>query len=374
MIDIRCQYLGLPLRSPIVASPSPMTGTIESLLSLQQSGAGAVVLPSLFEEDVDEEASRLSHDLDAGTESFAEATSYLPSTPLGLVGPDRHVRLVSAAKEALSIPVIASLNGTTDGGWLRYAATLADAGADALELNLYSVEANAGRTASEVEDANLRLVEHVRWRVDIPLAVKLSPYLSATANFARRLVDLGVDGLVLFNRFYQPDIDIETLDVVPRLELSTSADLRLPLQWVALLRPQLPTASIALTSGVHCGADVAKGLLAGADVVMMASALLHGGAGRLQLAESELVAWMAANEYRSVAQLRGSISAAGARDPRAYERAHATPRRRGPTSVPAGPGFSYFDLELSRRGARVAAGRWSRLTDSRLRDQPVSRR
>lgn len=339
MIDIRCQYLGLPLRSPIVASPSPMTGTVESLLSLQHSGAGAVVLPSLFEEDVDEESSRLSHDLDAGTESFAEATSYLPSTPLGLVGPDRHVRLVSAAKETLSIPVIASLNGTTDGGWLRYAGTLADAGADALELNLYSVEADAGRTASQVEDANLRLVEHVRWRVDIPLAVKLSPYLSATANFARRLVDIGVDGLVLFNRFYQPDIDIETLDVVPRLELSTSADLRLPLQWVALLRPQLPTASLALTSGVHCGADVAKALLAGADVVMMASALLRRGAGQLQLAESELVAWMAANEYRSVAQLRGSISAAGARDPRAYERAqyvHAlhSYRAAGPALLP----------------------------------------
>ncbi len=340
MIDIRCQYLGLPLRSPIVASPSPMTATVESLLSVQQAGAGAVVLPSLFEEDVNDESMSLSRSLDAGTESFAEATSYLPPAPLGLVGPDRHVRLVSAAKETLSIPVIASLNGTTDGGWLRYAATLADAGADALELNLYSVEANPGRTAAEVEDANLRVVEHVRWRVDVPLAVKLSPYLSATANFARRLVDVGVDGLVLFNRFYQPDLDLETLDVVPRLELSTSADLRLPLQWIALLRPQLPTASLALTSGVHSGGDVAKALLAGADVVMMASALLQRGAGQLQLAESQLVTWMAASEYRSVTQLRGSVSSAGAKDPRAYERAQylrmlGSYRGRGPALAPA---------------------------------------
>lgn len=321
MNDIRCRYLGLPLRSPIVASPSPMTASIETLLSLQQAGTAAVVLPSLFEEEVEDESMSLSDHLDAGTESFAEATSYLPSGRLGLVGPMRHVRLVSAAKEVLSIPVIASLNGTTDGGWVRYASMLTDAGADALELNLYSIEANPGRTATDVEEANVRLIEHVRRRVDVPLAVKLSPYLSATANFARRLVDIGVDGLVLFNRFYQPDIDIETSDVHPRLELSTSADLRLPLQWVALLRPQLPRTSLALTSGVHGGADVAKALLAGADVVMMASALLRRGAGQVQLAESELVAWMAANEYESVTQLRGSVSAGAAKEPRAYERA-----------------------------------------------------
>ena len=320
MTDIRCRYLGLHLRSPIVASPSPMTGNIETLLSLQQAGVAAVVLPSLFEEEVEDESMSLSYHLDAGTESFAEATSYLPPAPLGLVGPMRHVRLVSAAKEVLSIPVIASLNGTSDGGWLRYASMLTDVGADALELNLYSIEASAGRTATAVEEANVRLIEQVRRRVDVPIAVKLSPYLSATANFAHRLVEIGVDGLVLFNRFYQPDIDIETWDVVPRLELSTSADLRLPLQWIALLRPQLPTTSLALTSGVHSGADVVKGLLAGADVVMMASALLRRGAGQVQLAESELVAWMAASDCDSVAQLRGSVSAGGAKEPRAYER------------------------------------------------------
>jgi len=321
MNDIRSRYLGLSLRSPIVASPSPMTGSIERLLALEESGVGAVVLPSLFEEEVENESMRLSDHLDAGAESFAEATSFLPSGPLGPVGPVRHVRLLSVAKDVLSVPVIASLNGSTDGGWLRYAAMLADAGADAIELNLYSVEADASRSAADVEEANLRLVEHVRWRVDVPLAVKLSPYLSSTANFAGRLADIGVNGLVLFNRFYQPDIDVETREVVPRLELSTSADLRLPLQWVAILRPQLPQVSLALTSGAQFGTDVAKALLAGADVVMMASALLRHGARQILVAENELVAWMTANDYTSVSQLRGSVSAVSAQEPRAYERA-----------------------------------------------------
>jgi dihydroorotate dehydrogenase (fumarate) len=321
MIDLSSRYLGLELRSPIVASPSPMTGSVEHLLELEDAGAAAVVLPSLFEEEVDRESITLSDSLDAGSESSGEATSYLPSIPLEHLGPMRHVRLLTAAKDALSIPVIASVNGVTDGGWLRYAATLVDAGADALELNLYSVEADAARTGQEVEDAYLRVVEHLRWRVDVPLAVKLSPYLSSIGNFARRLVDVGVDGLVLFNRFYQPDLDIETFDVVPHIALSTPADLRLPLQWIALLRPQLPETSLALTSGVHSGADVTRALLAGADVAMMASALLRGGASEITKAQAELASWMVANEYRWVAQLRGSVSAAGARDARAYERA-----------------------------------------------------
>lgn len=321
MIDLRSTYLGLPLRSPIVASASPMTNSLQRLLALEHAGAGAVVLPSMFEEEVNRDVLRLSADLDAGSDSFPEVGSFFPPMEFDHLGPLSHLKLITAAKAHLSIPVIASVNGATAGWWLRNAELLAAGGPDAIELNLYSVQADPDKSAVEVEDGYLRLIDDVRFRVSLPLAVKLSPYLSSTANFARRLVDAGVDGLVVFNRFYQPDINLDTLDVEARIELSSSADLRLPLRWIGLLRPLLPQTSLALTSGVHNGADVAKALLAGADVAMMASALLQRGAGEIALAQAELVAWMTTHEYRSVAQLRGSMSSHTARDPRAYERA-----------------------------------------------------
>jgi dihydroorotate dehydrogenase (fumarate) len=321
VIDLRCTYLGLPLRSPIVASASPMTNSLQRLLALEHAGAGAVVLPSLFEEEVNRDVLRLSADLDAGSDSFPEFGTFFPPMEFDHLGPLSHLKLITAAKAHLSIPVIASVNGATAGWWLRNAELLAVGGPDAIELNLYSVQADPDKSAAEVEDGYLRLIDDVRFRVNLPLAVKLSPYLSSTANFARRLVDAGVDGLVLFNRFYQPDINLDTLDMETRIELSSSADLRLPLRWIGLLRPLLPQTSLALTSGVHSGADVAKALLAGADVAMMASALLRRGAGQIALAQAELVAWMTTRDYRSVAQLQGSMSSHTVRDPRAYERA-----------------------------------------------------
>lgn len=321
MTDLSCQYLGRRLRSPIVAAACPLTSRVRTLQELEDAGVGAVVLPSLFEEEAEADSVVLNSRLDAGTESSAEATSYLPPADLSFTGPMAHVRLVKAAKSYLEIPVIASVNGVTDSGWVRYAAMLADAGADAIELNLYAVEAAVSRSASDVEAEYLRLVERLRWQVGIPLAVKLSPYLSSTANFAKQLFDIGVDGLVLFNRFVQPDIDIETFDVVSRIELSQHAEMRLPLRWAGLLRPMFPKLSLALSSGAQSGGDVVKAILAGADVVMIASELIRHGTARVRDVEAELTAWMVAHEYSAVSQMRGSVASHTARDARSYERA-----------------------------------------------------
>jgi dihydroorotate dehydrogenase (fumarate) len=322
MIDLRTTYLGLTLRSPLVASASPLTGHLDTLLALEQAGAGAVVLPSLFEEEVDHESLRLHEQLETGALSFPEATDFFPSLEFDDIGPFRHVKLTSAAKDELRIPVIASINGTTPGGWVYYAQAMEAAGADAIELNLYSVAADPARGGGQVEGGYLDVVRRVRTAIDVPLAVKLSPYLSATAHFARRVVDAGANGLVLFNRFYQPDIDLETLDVLPRVALSEPTELRLPLRWLAILRPQLPVTSLAATTGVHCGLDAVKALLVGADVVMMASALLRHGPEHLAAVEAELVTWLTERDYVSVGQLRGSVSHRSAADPSGFERAN----------------------------------------------------
>jgi dihydroorotate dehydrogenase (fumarate) len=322
MTDLRTTYLGMPLRSPLVASASPLTGHLDSLLALERAGAAAVVLPSLFEEEVEDESMRLHDRLETGALSFPEATDFFPSLEFDDIGPQRHVKLAAAAKQALGIPVIASINGITPGGWVNYAQLMADAGADAIELNLYSVAADPWRSCTSVESAYLEVVHLVRGAVDVPLAVKLSPFLSATAHFARRVVEAGADGLVLFNRFYQPDIDLDTLDVLPRVELSDSRELRLPLRWLAILRPQLRTTSLAATTGVHTGLDATKALLVGADVVMMTSALLRNGPGHLAKVEADLVSWLDEHEYVSVDQLRGSVSRRSATDPTGFERAN----------------------------------------------------
>ena len=321
MTNLGCTYLGLPLRSPIMASASPMTNSVERLQALEHAGAGAVVLPSLFEEEVNGDVLRLSVDLDAGRGSIPEYGMLCPPLEFGHLGPLGHLKLIIAAKAHLSIPVIASVNGATAGWWLRNVELLAAGGPDALELNLYSVQANPELSATVVEDGYLRLIDDLRFRVSLPISVKLSPYLSSTANFARRLVDAGVDGLVLFNRFYQPDINLDTLDAETSVDLSTPGDMKLPLRWIGLLRPLLPRTSLALTSGVHGGLDVAKAILAGADVAMMASALLRRGAGHVALAEAELVAWMTIRGFHSTAEMRGSVSSQTARDVGAYERA-----------------------------------------------------
>jgi dihydroorotate dehydrogenase (fumarate) len=323
MTDLSTTYLGLKLRSPIVASAGPHTGDPLTVERLEAAGVAAVVLPSLFEEEILHEEIELNRALEAGSDHFGEALDYFPTIPLFETASDRYVALIERTKAAVSIPIIASLNGTSTGGWVRYAKLLEEAGADALELNLYRVTADPERSASEIEDDDVSLVASVRAALTIPLAVKLSPYYTSTANFARRVVHTGADGLVLFNRFYQPDVDLETLDVVPRVELSQSWELRLPLRWIAILRPFLgDSTSLAATSGVHSGDDVIKALLVGADVAMMTSALLRNGAHHVHVVTERVVSWLAEHEYESVAQLRGSVSQAATSNPSAFERSN----------------------------------------------------
>jgi len=323
MTALHTQYLGLELRSPIVASAGPATGDLETAVRLEEAGAGALVLPSLFEEEILHEEVELHRALETGLGQFPEASGYFPTYDEFETTADRYLAQLRATKKHVSIPVVASLNGATPGGWARYARVLQDAGADALELNLYRVAADAGRSGAQMERDDLEVVTEVRRVITIPLAVKVSPYYSSLANFAGRLVDAGADGLVLFNRFYQPDLDLDTLDVVPRVELSHPSELRLPLRWLAILHPLLGRrASLAASTGVHTGADVAKALLVGADVAMMTSAVLRHGAEHVVAVEGDLRAWMTEHGYRSVSELRGSVSHATTSDPAAFERAH----------------------------------------------------
>ncbi len=313
MTDLHTRYLGLDLRSPLVASSSPLTSSLDGLLRLQAAGAAAVVLPSLFEEELDAEV--YEPDETGETAAAPRAAGY----GSGLAA---YLSLLRQAKAELSIPVIASLNGVTRGGWVRHAARLEEAGADALELNVYYVSTSPGLSATDVEWRYLDLVKSVRAAVSVPLAVKLSPYFSAMANMARRLVESGANGLVLFNRFYQPDLDVELLDVVHGLELSSSVELRLPLRWIAILHGHLGDASLAASTGVHTAEDVVKALLAGADVTMMTSALLRNGPDHLAGVEAGLRDWLAGHGHASPAELRGRLSQRAIRDPLAYERAN----------------------------------------------------
>ena len=322
-VDLSTRYLGLELRSPLVASPSPLTRDPDSAARLVEAGAAALGLPSLFEEEILEEEIELNRSLEAGSDQFAEALDYFPAISSYAGTGDQYLDRLRRIKAQVAVPVIASLNASTPGGWVRYARLMQEAGADALELNLYHVAADSSKTAIDMEARDLDVIAGVRAAIDIPLAVKLSPFYSAFAGFARRVVDAGADGLVLFNRFYQPDLDLESLDVVARLELSRPSELRLPMRWIAILRPQLPPGvSLAATSGIHDGTDAIKALMVGADVTMMTSALLRQGPGHIRRVEAEILAWMAEREYDSVAQLRGSASQAAVEDPSAFERAN----------------------------------------------------
>lgn len=322
MADLTATYLGLTLRSPIVASASPITDDPDVVRRLEDAGAAAVVLPSLFEEEILHEEIELNRALEAGSEHFAEALDYFPTIDELPHAGDRYVGRVERLKAVTTLPVIASLNATSPGGWTDHARRLQDAGADALELNLYHLAADPSSTSAEVEARDLEIVAAVRAELDIPLAVKLSPYYSAMAAFASQVVDAGADGLVLFNRFYQPDLDLETLTVVPRVELSGPSELRLPLRWIAILSPHLADrASLAATSGIASGTDVIKALLVGADVAMTTSALLRHGPEHVAAMEAELLGWLTEREYESVAQLRGSANHSTSGDPAAFERA-----------------------------------------------------
>jgi dihydroorotate dehydrogenase (fumarate) len=320
-VDLTTTYLGLTLRNPIVASASPLTGTLNSLHQLQDAGAAAVVLPSLFEEQIEHDAMAIHEAIEFGSGAHAESASgYFPELDTYNNGPDDYLDLLGSAKRELSIPVIASLNGSTLGGWTSYARLMQDAGADAIELNVYRVAADADVTGSDVEETYLRLVAAVRAAVSIPVAVKVGPFFSSMANMARRLVDAGADGLVLFNRFYQSDFDLDELTVVPHLVLSTSAEMRLVLRWMAILHGRI-RASLAATTGVHTGDDVVKLILAGADVTMLASVLLEGGPGVISGLVEDVRRWFDERDYISVAQGRGSMSQVSSPDPAAFERA-----------------------------------------------------
>jgi dihydroorotate dehydrogenase (fumarate) len=320
-MDLSSRYLGMELANPLVASASPLTGDFDRMRRLEEVGLAAVVLPSLFEEQIALSDVTVHRVLEGAAEGNAEAFEYYLELDEYNAGPRFYLEYLETAKQALSIPVIASLNGGSLGDWVRYAKWLEDAGADALELNVYYVAADPDITAADVEGRYLELVSGVRQAISIPLAVKVGPYFSAMANMAHRLVEAGADGLVLFNRFLQPDIDLDTMSVVPRLQLSTPDEVRLPLRWIALLRGRIE-ASLAATSGVHTPEDAVKLLLAGADAVMMASALIRHGPDFASMLLDGVAVWLEANGYESVSQAKGSMSQKASPDPAAFERAN----------------------------------------------------
>lgn len=321
-MDLDTKYLGLKLKNPIVPSSSPLSRHVSTLRRMEDAGAGAVVLYSLFEEEINMESETLNEYLVQGTEIHPESITFFPEAPsYRMVGPEAYLEHVRRAKEALDIPVIASLNGVSTGGWIEYARQIEEAGADALELNIYFIPTQTELGGAEVEQIYLDVLRDVKSNVEIPVAMKLNPYFSAMANMAQRLADGGADGLVLFNRFYQPDLDLENLEVVPNLVLSNSDELRLPLRWIAILYGRVD-ADLALTTGVHTTTDVLKGLAGGAAVTMMASELLKNGVGRIGEILAELALWLVENEYESLDQLRGSLSQINVPAPAAFERAN----------------------------------------------------
>jgi dihydroorotate dehydrogenase (fumarate) len=320
-MELSTTYLGLKLKHPVVPSASPLSQTLDGIRRLEDAGASAIVLYSLFEEEIEGESHILDHYLSVGTDSTAEALSYFPDISHYNVGPDAYIRLIQNAKAAVDVPIIASLNGVSTGGWVQYARHIQNAGADALELNIYFVATDINTSAVSVEERYLDVIRGVKSQISIPVAVKVGPYFSAFANMAMRLAKAGADGLVLFNRFYQPDLDLDQLRVVPNLTLSSSHELRLPLRWLAILHGRVPV-DLALTSGVHTHLDVLKGLMAGAKVTMMASELLRNGVYRIEETVSSLREWMEEHEYESVAQMQGSMSQQNVAEPDAFERAN----------------------------------------------------
>lgn len=321
-VDLTTRYLGLTLKNPLVVSACTLTGKLDTLKRFEDAGAAAAVLPSLFEEQIEHDEMAVNNFYESTGERFPEALSFFPEIDDYHTGPETYLKLVEDAKKSLSVPVVASLNGTSKGGWVRYAKLIQEAGADALELNVYFVATDPDETGAQVEQRYLDLVSEVRKSISIPLAVKIGPFFSSMPSMARRLTGAGADGLVTFNRFLQPDIDLETLRVAPHLVLSTSDELRLTLRWMAILRPLLPQTSLAGNSGVHTAEDVLKLLLAGADVTMIASAFYKHGPDHVGTLLAGLRSWLEEKEYESVAQLRGSLSQVNAPDPGAFERAN----------------------------------------------------
>lgn len=321
-MDLKTKYLGLNLKNPIVPSSSPLTSNVDTVKQLEDNGASAVVMASLFEEQITHESEAVDLFLMQGADSFSEALSYFPEPDeFQNKGAEEYLEKVTALKAAVDIPVIASLNGVSAGGWMDYAKKIEQAGADALELNIYYVPTDPRKSSADIEKMYLEDLKTVKSQVNIPVAIKMSPYFSAMANMAKQLDDAGADGLVLFNRFYQPDLDLDALEVKPDLEFSRPYDLRLPLRWLAILKPFVK-ASLAATSGIHDANGVLKALMAGADVTMLASVLMQKGVGQVATILSEMEHWMEEHEYSSVAQMKGSMSHASVAEPAAYERAN----------------------------------------------------
>jgi dihydroorotate dehydrogenase (fumarate) len=320
MVDLTTRYLGLKLRTPLVPSASPLSQELDSIRRLEDAGASAIVLYSLFEEQLRQESLELDHYLSAGTESFAESLTYFPQPSEFRLGPEGYLNHIRKAKEAVGIPVIASLNGATPGGWTQYARQIQQAGADALECNIYSIPTDMDVPAAEIEQGYIEILKAVKSSVSIPVAVKLSPFFSNMANMAKRLDEAGASGLVLFNRFYQPDIDLDELEIKPNVLLSTAQALRLPLTWIGILYGRVKV-NLAATSGVHGPEEAIKLLMVGADVTMLCSTLLRNGISHLRSIEQGLVAWMEEHEYESVEQMKGSMSQIRCSDPAAFERA-----------------------------------------------------
>jgi dihydroorotate dehydrogenase (fumarate) len=320
-MNLTTNYLGMLLKNPIVASSSPLSHNVDSIRRLEDAGAAAVVMYSLFEEQIGFDSYYIDHHLTQGIDSYAESISYFPDMQSYNIGPDEYLNLIRRAKEAVEIPIMGSLNGTSVGGWTDYAGLIEEAGADALELNVYYLPANTAIKGIDVEALYLDILAAVREAVTIPVAIKLSPFFSSVAHMANCLSEYGADGLVLFNRFYQPDFDLENLEVSPRLVLSNSNELRLPLRWVSILYGRVK-ADLAITSGVHTSEDVVKGLMAGAKVTMMASELLQNGVRRIAQVLNEVVTWLIEHEYESVMQMIGAMSQMHCAEPAAFERAN----------------------------------------------------
>jgi dihydroorotate dehydrogenase (fumarate) len=321
MTDLSTSYLGLSLKNPLVVSPSPLCQDLGSIRQMEDAGAAAVVLHSLFEEQITLESRDLDHFLTHGTDSFAEALSYYPDMGQYKLGPDGYLEHIRKAKAAVKIPIVGSLNGVSTGGWISYAKKIEQAGADALELNVYYIPTDPEMSGAQVEQMYADLVRDMRASVKIPVAVKLGPYFSALASMARRLDQAGANGLVLFNRFYQPDFDLEKLEVTPNLVLSRSEELRLRLTWVGILYGRVK-ADMAITGGVHTAEDAIKSMMAGARVAMMTSALLRNGIPHLKTVLSGVADWMEKHEYVSIRQMQGSMSQKSVAEPAAFERAN----------------------------------------------------
>ena len=321
MLDLSTSYMGLTLKNPLVASPSPLCEHIGNILRMEDAGVGAVVLHSLFEEQIMLESEELHEFLSYGTESFAESVSYFPDMTRYNLGPEGYLEHIRKAKQAVDIPIIASLNGVSNGGWIRYAKEMEQAGADALELNIFYLANDPEVSGEQIEEMYTSLVSHVKASLGIPVAVKLGPYFSATAHMANKLDKAGADALVVFNRFYQPDFDLEALEVTPNLHLSAPHELLLRLHWVATLHGNIK-ADMAITGGVHTAQDVLKSMMAGARVAMMTSALLMHGIDYVETVLADLKAWMEEHEYESVRQMQGSMSRRSVADPSAFSRAN----------------------------------------------------